>query len=291
MRIVLLGGNGQLGSRILSRLRQDYPQEEVLGCVRKESLVSGREDAHFLQFNPFQDNWEKLGQVDVLINCIGIIRETAALDFATAHIGLTRRMLQHRQLIGNPRLIQISALGADENNASRFLHTKGLADQELLRQPDAVVVRPSIVCTPGTMLSKKLQLLQKLCRLTGGILPFPARMLETKLQPVAVEDLAELVSRLCVIEAMPKVVEIGGKEAYTLRQLLTLIPTCRKIIPFSQHVFDRLIPFLYRCFPSLLEKEQQVLLQQDNIADTKTCERLLGRAMASTLAFWRSELA
>ena len=185
----------------------------------------------------------------------------------------------------------MSALGADENSASRFLRTKGIADEELLRHPDAVVVRPSIVCTPGTMLSKKLLLLQKLCRFSGGILPFPRRMLETKLQPVAVEDLAELVSCLCAIEPMPKVVEVGGKEVYTLRQLLTLIPACRKIIPFPQPVFDRLIPLLCRFFPSLIEKEQQVLLQQDNIAKTRTCERLLGRTMTSTLAFWKSELA
>lgn len=262
-----------------------------MGCVRKESLVSGQEDAHFLQFNPFQDDWAKLGQVDVLINCIGIIRETAALDFAETHIGLTRRILQHRELIGNSSLIQLSALGADENSPSRFLRTKGLADQELLRHPDTVVVRPSIVCTPGTMLSRKLQQLQKLCRLTGGLLPFPASMLETKLQPVAVEDLAELVSSLCVRENNPKVIEVGGKEVYTLNQLLTLIPDCRKIIPFPQVVFNSLYPVVSRLFPSLLDREQLVLLQQDNVANTRQSEMLLGRRMASTIAFWVAELA
>lgn len=291
MRIVLLGANGQLGSRFLQRLRQDYPKAEVVGCVRRDSFTSVSGAIHFLQFNPFHDDWAILGKVDALINCIGIIRETDALDFAQAHIGLTRRMLQHRELIGNPKLIQLSALGADESSPSRFLRTKGMADQELLRHPDTVVVRPSIVCTPGTMLSKKLQLLQKICRLTGGILPFPARMLETKLQPVAVEDLAELVSRLCVAEVRPKLVEVAGKEVYTLNQLITLIPSCRKIIPFPQSIFNFIFPVMSRLFPSLLDREQLVLLQQDNVANTKHSETLLGRDMASTLAFWAAELA
>ncbi|OKL40014.1 NAD-dependent epimerase/dehydratase family protein [Pontibacter flavimaris] len=291
MRIVLLGASGQLGSHILPRLRQDYPQAEVVGCVRGEGFPEVSDALHLLQFNPFQDDWATLGQVDVLINCIGIIRESAALDFEEAHVGLTRRMLQHRELIGSPRLIQLSALGADENSPSRFLRTKGLADKELLRHPDTVVLRPSIVCTPGTMLSRKLQQLQKLCRLTGGILPFPARMLETKLQPVAVEDLTELVSRLCVIADKPDVVEVGGKEVYTLNQLLLLIPTCRKIISFPQAGFNTLFPVLSWLFPSLLDREQLVLLQQDNVAHTDRSEMLLGKKMASTIAFWVAELA
>lgn len=55
-------------------------------------------------------------------------------------------------------------------------------------------------------------------------------------------------------------------------------------------MFDRLSPMLSRLFPALPDKEQQVLLQQDNVANTEACERLLGRPMASTAAFWRKEL-
>ncbi|WP_114783564.1 Rossmann-fold NAD(P)-binding domain-containing protein [Botryobacter ruber] len=295
MRIVVLGANGQLGSRILARLLQEYPQAQVVGCVREKSIASVKGNAGFLQhllpFNPFRDDWAALGKVDVLINCIGIIRETASLSFEQAHLGLTKLMLQHREQLGNPKLIQLSALGADPQSPSGFLRTKGQADALLLTQRATVVVRPSIVCTPGTMLSRKLQLVKKLCRFTGGLLLFPEQFLETKLQPVAVADLTALVSQLCLQREHPAVVEVAGKERYTLRQLLELVPTCRNILPLPQALFRMFSPLLYRLFPALIDKEQAVLLQHDNIAETDACEKILGRPMASTLPFWQQELA
>ncbi len=290
----MLGANGQLGTPLLKRLLQDYPQAQVVGCVRERSMAAVKADAvmsqHVLSFNPFTDNWAKLGKVDVLVNCIGIIRETAALDFAQAHAGLTSLMLQHRKRLGNPRLLQLSALGAAVHSPSRFLRTKAEADEALLAHPNVVVVRPSIVCTPNTMLSRKLQLLKKLCRLTFGALPFPAHLLQTKLQPVLVEDLTELISRLCLQNPYEGTVEVAGKDTFSLQQLLALVPTCKKVVPIPKAFSDAALQVVTWLFHALLDKEQQVLLQQDNIAGTTVCEKLLGREMAGTVLFWKSEL-
>ena len=295
MRVVILGANGQLGTPVLRRLLQDHPGAQVTGCVRAASMADFAGDAaclqHLLAFDPFRDDWSRLGRVDVLINCIGIIRETPALDFGRAHMGLTALMLQHRALIGNPKLIQVSALGADVHSPSGFLRTKGLADAALLAQPRTVVLRPSIVCTPNTMLSRKLQLIGKLCRRTRGILPFPAHMLRTKLQPVMVADVAALVSRLCGLHAHANLMELGGKDIITLQQLLESLPACRKIIPVPQAWCERILPLLASLFPCLPDREQQLMLRQDNVADIGECERVLGRPVAATLAFWRAALA
>lgn len=290
----MLGANGQLGTPVLKRLLQDYPQAQVVGCVRSEIMASvpgGSNYAqHLLPFNPFTDEWARLGKVDVLINCIGIIKETAALDFVQAHIGLTELMLQHRELLGNPRLIQLSALGADLGSPSRFLNTKAQADVLLLKHDNVVVVRPSIVCTPNTMLSRKLQMLKKLCRLSFGVLPFPDRLLHTKLQPVMVEDLAELISLLCLQSRHAGIIEVGGASVFTLQQLLVMVPACSKVIPVHHTFFDALLPLVITLFPALLDKEQLLLLQQDNTADNSISECVLGRRMADTAMFWREEL-
>lgn len=293
MRLVILGATGQLGGAVLARLRHDYPAALVLGCARKEKLAAlpDQDRQQLLPFNPFEDDWKTLGQVDVLINCIGIIRETAALDFSRAHQGLTALMLQHRHQIGEPRILQLSALGACADSPSAFLRTKGLADLALLRHPGTIVLRPSIVCTPNTMLSHKLQQLGRWCCRTGGLLPFPAQMLETRLQPVAREDLVALIAALCLPGAYPTVVEVGGRETYTLRQLLEMLPACRKVIPFPQAWFAGLSLFLRKFFRALPDQEQQMLLLQDNVAETSACEQILGRRMAPTRAFWQQELA
>ena len=150
MRVVVLGANGQLGTPVLRRLLQDHPGAQVTGCVRAASMADFAGDAaclpHLLAFDPFRDDWSRLGRVDVLINCIGIIRETPALDFARAHMGLTALMLQHRALIGNPKLIQVSALGADVHSPSGFLRTKGLADAAGCGSPCFPPLRAACPC-------------------------------------------------------------------------------------------------------------------------------------------------
>ena len=97
MRIVILGANGQIGRHVYQRACNSFPHAEVLGCVRQKHLhfegCTGDKMQHSFVFDPFTDDWQKLGKVDVLVNCIGIIRESGDITFEKAHIGLTRLML------------------------------------------------------------------------------------------------------------------------------------------------------------------------------------------------------
>lgn len=292
MKIVVLGGTGQLGQRILERLQQDYPAGKIIGTTRriKEQyrLLLG---AKLIAFDPFQDDWTSLGQPDVLVNAIGIIRESAEMDFEKAHLGLTNLILKHRTLLGDPKVIQLSALGADKNAKSRFLKTKALADDLLLGYTNTVVVRPSIVCTPGTMLVRKLQLLGKLCRLGFGLLPFPGKTLQTKIRPIMGEDLAELVSEICRNNNHPEIIEAVGPEEISFGRLLKIVPGINKIIPVPQLLFNPFAPLLTRFFPDLLEKEQLQLMTGDNTASQEPTAKLLRRAPRSTWEFWKREMS
>src|SRR5205085_9465665 len=140
MRIVVLGSTGQIGSSIISNLRDDYPSSQIVACSRK--TIPG----HF-SFNPFTDNWEKLGKTDVLINSVGIIKENANFSFRKIHVGLTELILKNRNAIGAPRIIQLSVNGADASSKSGFLNTKAESDKILTDHENTVVVRPSLVCT------------------------------------------------------------------------------------------------------------------------------------------------
>ena len=145
MRIVVLGASGQIGSVIYNGLKDRHV---VLGTSRKAS-------ADCVRFDPFQDNWHVLGTVDVLINCIGQIEATSSSSFHHIHVDLTKRIIAHRQQIGNPTILQISALGASAAHNVEFLRTKGIADDLLLQHAETAVIRPSIVCTHRTMIVRK----------------------------------------------------------------------------------------------------------------------------------------
>jgi uncharacterized protein YbjT (DUF2867 family) len=281
MKIAILGSTGQVGSYITERIRADFPTSDIKACSRTER------EGHFL-FRPFEDDWNKLGKVDVIINSVGIIDETKELTFEKAHEGLTKLILENRGKIGNPRVIQLSVLGADTNSKVPFMSTKAKADEELLKQANTVVVRPSIVCTHGTMIVQKLKMLKGISRYLFGFMPLPAPMLKTKLQPVMGEDVAALVSELCVTNHTG-IINAVGPEHLTLKDLMAYMPQIT-IIKMPKWLTDPVIKVMMKIMPSLINPAQYELLFKDNIADRKPAENILGKAVQNTRQFWREEL-
>jgi nucleoside-diphosphate-sugar epimerase len=296
MRIAILGANGQIGRHVFEKICDEFPGAEVLACVRHKHLhfegCTGDKRQHSFVFYPFTDDWRKLGKVDVLVNCIGIIRESGELTFEKAHIGLTRLMIGKREMLGMPRVIQLSVLGADKSSASRFMSTKAAADDELARESDTYVVRPSIVCSHNTMMVRKLRMIGKIARWMFNSLPFPAPFLETRIQPVMVEDLAQIISRIARNGSTEQIINVTGPEEISLRSLIETLNNGKiKIVPVSKGFFDAIFPVLRVFAPRLLSWEQMILLSNNNTADNTVCARLLGRPMSSTRAFWKEELS
>src|ERR1044072_40871 len=122
MRIAILGANGQIGRVLFAGLEKQFPAAEILACVRKDKLhfegVAGNHLQRSVIFDPLQDDWEKLGKLDVLINCIGAIDETKN-SFEETHILPALKMIDNREKTDRPRIIQVSALGASAVSVSR----------------------------------------------------------------------------------------------------------------------------------------------------------------------------
>lgn len=283
MRIVVLGASGQIGSAIYNSLRDGH---EVIGTSRKAS-------ADCVKFDPFQENWQVLGSVDVLINCIGQIEATRTSNFHHIHVDLARRILANRQQIGNPAILQISALGASAAHNVEFLRTKGIADELLLQHPDTAVIRPSIVCTHRTMIVKKMLMLLMLSRILLGTVPVPKGFLQTRIQPVMPQDLVELVKQMC-LDRNERIVNAVGPEAISFHEIIQIMMEIRhqqlKIIEVPKRLSDVIIEnFVSNLFPKIVNAQQYQLLFEDNIADVKMAEKILGRRMRSTRQFFKNE--
>ncbi len=286
-KIVILGANGQIGRVLFGALGNCFPQAELLGCVRRARLhfegVSGDVRRRSVVFDPQENDWNMLGNVDVIVNCIGAIDEHKT-SFENAHILPVLAMLDNRTKPGNPRIIQVSALGASPASPSAFMRTKAFAEQLVLGQPDTYVIRPSIVCTPGTMLVAALQRLKKLFAFTGARVPFPAQFLATKVQPVLPGDLADVVCAIAEHGNETRKIDVAGEEEIRLEQLLQLaaikpVPAPRKL--------SNLLWGMAKYLPlNFLSDEQYQLLHTDNIADVREMETLLGRKAESSLPFW-----
>lgn len=288
MRVVVLGASGQIGSALFESMIRDGV--EVIGTTRKPTNSFG-----LSQFNPFIDDWKVLGGVDVLINCIGNIYQTRAESFEKLHVELVKLLIKNRAMVGNPKIINISALGASEKQQVSFLKTKGVGDELLLNEKNTYIIRPSIVCTPNTMLLRKLKLLRRLARYTANHLLLPKGFLPTCIQPIHIDDLTELVSRVALNNHHQRKIDAVGPEPISYHRLLTFL-FANSSPKFSYaEINKQLIGGLVRnviapLFPSLISYEQFQLLFSNNTSDDESAENILGRKLKNTVAFWKTHL-
>ncbi len=284
-RVGIIGASGQIGT-LLSKGLASQGNVDLLRLSRKQ-------EEGFLCFDPFEDSWEKLGTLDVLINAAGIIQESKDADFYRIHVDLVRKIIENRSLLGNPRIVHFSALGAEIESPSAFLKSKALGDEIMEKQSNVLLLRPSIVCTPDTLLVQKLILLLDISRYFFNRALLPTEFPDKQIQPVMPFDLLAAVSKAC-FEPLPKtkVLEVVGQNAYSFRYLMELAARVRnqRLIPIE--IPKNLVGvvtknFISVWFPGLVSYDQFQLLFKDNTGNKEALEAWLGHPVQDTKAFWQ----
>jgi uncharacterized protein YbjT (DUF2867 family) len=134
---------------------------------------------------------------------------------------------------GIQRLIYLSHLGADKASAFPVLRAKGLAEEHIRNgKIPYTIIRSSIIFGPEDNFTT---LLARLIRMAPGFVFLPSKG-ETLLQPLWVEDLVTcLLWSLEMPELENEMVEIGGSEYFSLRQIFEIIfvATGKKRLVFS----------------------------------------------------------
>jgi uncharacterized protein YbjT (DUF2867 family) len=285
MKILILGAFGQVGKALYRHFSSQY-KIDVTGTSR--NVHPGLK-----QFDPFKDHWESLGKFDIVINSVGAIYPTHDYPFERIHAQLSGLIIKNRALIGNPKVIQISVLGAEESSDIQFLKTKAVADKLLLQEKNTYIVRPSIICTHRTMLVRKILSLAKMAKVLGLVI-VPKDFPDHKIQPIMINDFCIAIESLCRIDHDQHTVLLAGPEEISFRSLIemAMIDSGRKIkfIELSRNFTGFFVRyFLDIFFPRVLSYDQFRLLFTDNIADTKQTTILLKGTPASTKDFWKSE--
>ena len=287
-KIVVIGGTGQVGSVVVDYLRSNLDQKfQVISCSRR-----GGEGSLDIAFDALNDDYKDLGEIDFLVNCLGIIEETKTLKFTDVHLGNMKRIIATRKALGNPKIIQVSALGAEVGSPAQYTHTKGLADQLLSEQDNWMVFRPSFVCTPGTAIISKVELMVKMAKFTFNYLPIPEHFITTKFQPILGTDLAEGILQAIVTDKKNQIINVTGPETYTLKDWVKIKSKDKvKFLPIPKKLVDAPFKLLISIIPGIMNKDQYYLLGKDNIANNKQFEDYIERPTESTKSYWESELS
>lgn len=205
---LVVGANGFLGGYIVSALRRHGCR--VLRGVRSPRATDER-DCDLTQLDAKAATTAIAG-VDVVINVAGILREAGGQTFQAVHTDGPLSLARACVASGVPRFVQVSALGVPEDG--EFIASKHRFDAELLALPlSSVVLRPSVVYSVsgsygGTSLLRALAAMPGTTWLPGaGHWP---------VQPVAAEDLAELVARAACSD-VTGIYEVGGPVPIPLR--------------------------------------------------------------------------
>ncbi len=292
--VLLLGASGKIGLEIRKAFAAHGGATTVICGSRERWKGAVFPNENWLQFDPLSGNWPAIGKLDVVINAIGAIAESKEMSFERTHGGVTTAILNHRTALGQPRIVQISAIGADSSSSSDFLRTKGEADAMVLGESDTVVLRPSIVCTPDTMLSQKLRKLLTIARFGLGKMLVPTGFPLTQVQPVMGADVGEAALRAALNPEIQGIIDVVGPERIRFGELLERMATAQdrkiRLIEVSREIMESFVAhFVGVWFPNLINLEQFKLLFQDNVGDAAATKALLGRKPHSTWPFWEAE--
>jgi NADH dehydrogenase len=219
-RIVILGGTGFVGSRLVPRLHDDGHTIRVLSRNRelhRDLFVLPRVDIVTTDVHDPDALRARLAGADAAINLVGILNERGSdgSGFRKAHVELTEKLIAACRSAGVGRLIQMSALRAGEGE-SHYLRTRGEAEA---RVKDSGLVwtifRPSVIFGPGD------GLFFRFARLLRLVPVLPLARAGARFAPVYVGDVAEAFARaIAHPHTAGHTYELFGPRTITLGELV-----------------------------------------------------------------------
>ncbi len=233
---------------------------------------------------PGEDFWRPhLAGVDAVVNAVGILRESRGQTFDALHARAPMALFRAAADAGVPRIVQVSALGADAGAQSRYHLTKRQADDFLRSLPvSGAVAQPSAVYGPGSDAATMFNVMSALPALA---MPQSGRML---MQPVHVRDVVD--GLLALVQAPPeappqvRTVAFVGPRALTMAGYLRELRAARgnrlplPVLWMPTSLFLGVARVAGWVPGSVLDAETAGMLLRGNAAPADDFIRLLGRS-------------
>ena len=290
MRVMVLGGTGFVGRHAAAALHA-RGHAVVIGTrdpkrAMKKLPPSLRTALHNVELRETHFEslttcyvWKPLlGDLDVVVNAVGILRERGGETYERVHEMAPGALALACERAG-VRLVHVSALGLRPRAYSRFLRSKAAAERAIAdTSADYSIVRPSLLEGEGGYAADWLR---RLARWPVHCIPMAAR---GRFAALHVGDLAEALVVLCETRGRAdwREVELGGSVRRTLAEHLDAVrarpddhPALRVPVPNFVALAAASLCDLLHLTPygvPVLE-----LLWRDNLPKANRLRTLLGR--------------
>lgn len=275
--VTIFGGSGFLGRYVARRMAQ--AGWRVRAACRNPNNnpflrtygVVGQVEPIFCNIRDDESVRSVTRGADAVVNCVGILAESGKQSFESLQREGAGRIARIAAAEGVGRLVQVSAIGADEASASDYARTKALGEKAVMEAfPGAMVVRPSIIFGHEDEFFNRFGAMAR----SSPILPLVGA--KTKFQPVYVDDVAHAITLGVMGDAEPGIYELGGPDVGTfdgfVREMLNVIRRRRLIVDMPMPVarvmgsgFDVLSKLTLGFVTPPLSRDQVENLSNDNI--------------------------
>lgn len=271
--VLLAGATGFIGRALTMRLRQAGYE------IRPLARSLGQD---FNQMCAAEDWVPHLQGIDAVINAVGIICENRRQRFDVLHHRAPRALFSASHQAGVRRIIQISALGADDQAFAPYQLSKRAADDHLRTLPvDWFVLRPSLVYGEGSRSLKFFRLLSRL-----PLLPLPDGGTQ-QVQPIHLDDLTHCVQHCLSSAHVSLTLDLVGPRAISFAEWLAFLRRQQgrrsmRIVEIPSSLTLKAAQLLHHALP-LAHPDNLRMLQQGNVANVDPLADFLGRAPVDVL--------
>ena len=269
-RIVVLGGSGFVGRHLVARLVA-AGHRVVVPTRRREAakhlLVLPTVDVLEENINDPQALARVLAGADTVVNLVAILNEAGRSTFTGVHVDLVRSVVGACHVAKVPRLLHMSALGADPAGPSQYLKTKAGGEAVVMASGLRwTIFRPSII------FGREDAFLNLFAQLSRSLPVIALAAPNARFQPIYVEDVAH-----CIVQSVTDDLtvqtryDLCGPKVYTMRQLVAyageVSGAVRPIVPLGPGLSKLQATLLEHLPGKLMSRDNLLSTQKDNVCD------------------------
>lgn len=232
--ILVTGATGFVGRRVVALLAA--AGKRVRALTRSESVASALPEGVEGAVGDVLDGdslRRAMEGVEAVVHLVAVIREQGELTFERVNYEGTVGVLAAAQEAGVRRIVCASTIGAASDPTVRYLHSRWMGEQEIVRSGIAyTIVRFSVGFGEGDEFINQLAALVKAFPLVPVVGDGTAVF-----QPIWVDDVARCIAESLDREALEaRAVEIGGPDYFTYDELIDVIAETLGVRAAKAHV-------------------------------------------------------